>query len=160
LPVFRLDSTSARPAGDGRLWGDGFEIETLLNLRVARAGLKVAEVPSYEHRRIHGESNLNAIKDGLRVLRTIAREYVKRRSPVAAITHRPWTGNHPVGIHKRPPIESVRPVSTQPAPAPSTPPMSTPPMSTPPMSTPPMSTPEWAGPGRPTPARWGKRVSS
>ncbi len=30
------------------LWGDGFEIETLINLRIAKAGLSVTEVPSFE----------------------------------------------------------------------------------------------------------------
>jgi glycosyltransferase involved in cell wall biosynthesis len=53
---------------------DGFEIETLINIRIAQSGLKVAEVPSYERERIHGRSNLNAFRDGLRVLRTIFRE--------------------------------------------------------------------------------------
>jgi len=80
LDVFALDSTTPAPAGrrDGRLWGDGFEIETLLNLRAARARLHIVEVPSFEHSRIHGESNLNAMTDGLRVLRTIAREWPRR----------------------------------------------------------------------------------
>ena len=54
--------------------GDGFEVETLVNIRVPRAGLKVTEVPSFEHSRIHGVSNLNAVSDGLRVLRTILTE--------------------------------------------------------------------------------------
>ena len=75
LDVFGLDSTTP-----GRLWGDGFEIETLLNLRAAKAGLRIVEVPSYEQRRIHGESNLNAVTDGLRVLRTIARELPRHRA--------------------------------------------------------------------------------
>jgi glycosyltransferase involved in cell wall biosynthesis len=79
LDAFDLDSTSPAPNGpDGRLWGDGFEIETLLTLRAARARLGIVEVPSYEHLRIHGESNLNAVTDGLRVLRTIAREWPRR----------------------------------------------------------------------------------
>lgn len=55
-------------------WGDGFEIETLINVRVAKAGLTIAEVPSFERDRIHGQSNLNAISDGFRVLRTIGKE--------------------------------------------------------------------------------------
>jgi len=76
LDVFDLDSTTE---ADGRLWGDGFEIETLLNLRASRARLRIVEVPSFEQRRIHGESNLNAFTDGLRVLRTIAREWPRRR---------------------------------------------------------------------------------
>ncbi|MET0414406.1 MAG: glycosyltransferase family 2 protein [Actinoplanes sp.] len=77
LQTFDLDATSPRPVGDGRLWGDGFEIETILNLRAARANLRVAEVPSFEHLRLHGSSNLSAVKDGIRVLRTIAREWFR-----------------------------------------------------------------------------------
>ena len=53
---------------------DGFEVETLINIRVAQAGLRIREVPSMEGRRIHGVSNLNAVRDGLRVLRTILHE--------------------------------------------------------------------------------------
>ncbi|GAA1728216.1 glycosyltransferase family 2 protein [Nonomuraea bangladeshensis] len=53
---------------------DGFEIETLMNVRAAKAGLVIREVPSHERSRIHGTSNLNAVRDGLRVLRTIIRE--------------------------------------------------------------------------------------
>jgi glycosyltransferase involved in cell wall biosynthesis len=49
----------------------GFEVETLINVRVAKAGLTVAEVPSVERERIHGVSKLRPIRDGLRVLRTI-----------------------------------------------------------------------------------------
>jgi glycosyltransferase involved in cell wall biosynthesis len=55
-------------------WGDGFEVETLINVRIAKAGLVVAEVPSFEHSRHFGESNLNAFSDGLRVVRTIHAE--------------------------------------------------------------------------------------
>jgi CelD/BcsL family acetyltransferase involved in cellulose biosynthesis len=54
--------------------GDGFEIETLITVRVGAARLAVTEVPSYEHDRIHGESNLNTFRDGWRVLRTLLRE--------------------------------------------------------------------------------------
>lgn len=58
----------------------GFEVETLINIRIARAGLAVREVPSFERDRIHGESNLNTFRDGGRVLRTILRERLRRRS--------------------------------------------------------------------------------
>ena len=58
---------------------DGFEVETLINVRIAKAKLSVAEVPSYEHERIHGASNLHAVRDGLRVLRTIFRERLARK---------------------------------------------------------------------------------
>jgi glycosyltransferase involved in cell wall biosynthesis len=64
------------------LWGDGFEVETLINVRIAKAGLRVAEVPSFERTRHFGASNLNAFSDGIRVLRTIHAERVRgsRRS--------------------------------------------------------------------------------
>ena len=54
-------------AGDKR-WGDGFEIETIINTRMAKAGMRITEVPSFESPRVHGESNLNTWRDGLRVL--------------------------------------------------------------------------------------------
>ncbi|MDP9026586.1 MAG: glycosyltransferase family 2 protein [Actinomycetota bacterium] len=56
------------------VWGDGFEIETLLNCRFFLRGHRIVEVPSVERNRIFGTSNLNAISDGLRVLRTIIAE--------------------------------------------------------------------------------------
>lgn len=56
------------------LEGDGFEIETLMNIRALRAGLQIAEVPSFESDRIYGISNLRAFRDGWRVLKTILRE--------------------------------------------------------------------------------------
>ena len=63
----------------------GFEVETLLNVRILKAGLRVAEVGSFESERISGASNLRAVRDGCRVLRTIIRE----RSPrVASIERR------------------------------------------------------------------------
>jgi glycosyltransferase involved in cell wall biosynthesis len=54
---------------------DGFEVETLINIRIAKAGLIVSEVPSFEEPRLHGESNLRTFRDGWRVLRTIMREH-------------------------------------------------------------------------------------
>ena len=65
LPAMNVDCT-------------GFEVETLINIRVARAGLKVREVPSFERDRIYGQSNLNTFRDGGRVLRTILRERIRR----------------------------------------------------------------------------------
>ena len=53
---------------------DGFEVETLINIRIAKAGLVIHEVPSREHDRISGISHLRATRDGTRVLRTIALE--------------------------------------------------------------------------------------
>ncbi len=59
---------------------DGFEIETLINIRMHKAQLKIIEVPSFEHKRIYGESNLNTFKDGWRVLVTILRERASKAS--------------------------------------------------------------------------------
>lgn len=53
---------------------DGFEIDTALYLQVLRKNLRVVEEPSFEGERFYGSSNLNAIKDGIRVLKTIFRE--------------------------------------------------------------------------------------
>jgi glycosyltransferase involved in cell wall biosynthesis len=52
----------------------GFEIETLMGIRAAKAGLVVVEVPSWERARIHGRTNLRTFRDGQRVLATILRE--------------------------------------------------------------------------------------
>jgi hypothetical protein len=58
----------------------GFEVETLINLRIAAAGMKITEVPSYEKERLSGQSNLKTFRDGFRVLGTILREARRRRS--------------------------------------------------------------------------------
>jgi hypothetical protein len=75
-----LPDTGLPRTGDGsKLWGDGFEIEALINIRVAAAGFTIGEVPSVEAERLHGRSNLNAFSDGTRVLRTILREFRRHR---------------------------------------------------------------------------------
>lgn len=55
---------------------EGFEIETLMNIRALKANLRVAEVASFEADRIYGESNLRTFRDGWRVLKTIVSEKV------------------------------------------------------------------------------------
>src|SRR5437867_223192 len=57
---------------------DGFEVETLISLRIRKANLKIIEVPSFEHLRIHGQSNLRTFRDGWRVLKTIIRERTRK----------------------------------------------------------------------------------
>ena len=69
----------------------GFEVETLINLRIAGAGMKITEVPSYEEDRISGQSNLKTFRDGFRVLGTILREGRRRR----AIGHAPEVAAEP-----------------------------------------------------------------
>jgi glycosyltransferase involved in cell wall biosynthesis len=111
LPILGLDATTLLPAGvsgdplpagvsgDGRLWGDGFEVETLIHTRVAQARLVVAEVPSFEYSRIHGVSNLNAFSDGLRVLYTILRECppAHRMALTSAAQAMTWRPRHGAG---------------------------------------------------------------
>lgn len=79
----------------------GFEFETLLNIRAAKAGLDVCEVPSYENQRLNGTSNLNAVRDGVRILRLILHErleYGRRRALrsdvrlLAPEPREPWSG--------------------------------------------------------------------
>ncbi len=70
LTALELDPRSRRE-GAGKDWGDGFEIETLINTRMAKARLRITEVPSFEHRRLHGLSNLHTWRDGSRVLRAL-----------------------------------------------------------------------------------------
>lgn len=74
LPLLELPSVDLPDPAGGMLWGDGFEIETVLNCRVAAAGLTITEVPSRERRRIFGQSHLRTFADGARVLRTLAAE--------------------------------------------------------------------------------------
>ena len=62
---------------------DGFEVETLINLRMHKAHLKIVEVPSFEYQRIHGASKLDTFRDGWRVLRTIVKERDKKVSSPA-----------------------------------------------------------------------------
>jgi hypothetical protein len=59
---------------------DGFEVETLMSVRAAKAGLTVFEVASYEFCRLYGASNLKTFRDGWRVLRTIFRERLAKVS--------------------------------------------------------------------------------
>lgn len=82
----------------------GFEVETMMNIRALRAGLKVTEVPSFEAKRIYGEGRLRTIPDGWRVLKTIFREWLhpasavpiakRHRAPVGVMA----TGHDRVGI--------------------------------------------------------------
>jgi glycosyltransferase involved in cell wall biosynthesis len=58
----------------------GFEVETMMNIRAARAGLRVQEIPSHERRRIHGVSNLHAMEDGWRILKVIVAEALAERA--------------------------------------------------------------------------------
>lgn len=76
----------------------GFEVETMMNIRALRVGLQVAEIPSFEAKRVYGEGRLRTFPDGWRVLKTIFRERLPggatlqvmpaRRAPVAVMASR------------------------------------------------------------------------
>ncbi len=90
LTVMALDAGDAQGLDDKTMqWGDGFEVETLINVRIAKAGLRVAEVPSFEAERHFGVSNLNAFSDGLRVLRTIQAERIRSSRQAPGRRHGP-----------------------------------------------------------------------
>jgi hypothetical protein len=53
-------------------------------VRVAKAGLRIHEVASFEHPRRFGASNLRTFRDGTRVLMTILRERLAPIGPARA----------------------------------------------------------------------------
>jgi glycosyltransferase involved in cell wall biosynthesis len=65
------------------LTATGFEVETMMNIRAHRVGLKVAEVPSFEYKRRYGEGRLRTFADGWRVLKTIFAERRRRQDQFA-----------------------------------------------------------------------------
>jgi glycosyltransferase involved in cell wall biosynthesis len=84
----------------------GFEVETLINVRIAKAGLDVVEVASIEQERIHGVSKLHPIRDGLRVLRTILTERFTKRteahdSGVPAVRELEYDADSSASLHDR-----------------------------------------------------------
>ena len=84
VPVLDLPSPELTAPEGEMIWCDGFEIETVISCRVIAAGLKIAEVPSVERSRVHGESNLRTFADGYRVLRTLLSE--RRRATALSRT--------------------------------------------------------------------------
>lgn len=96
VPLLALPDPALPPLRSGTMrWGDGFEVETLINCRIAAARLRIEEVPSVELARLHGDSNLRVVSDGLRVLRTLYAEYARARrlsrsvdAPMAPSRHR------------------------------------------------------------------------
>jgi glycosyltransferase involved in cell wall biosynthesis len=86
VPVLELPDIDLPASESGMVWGDGFEIETVINCRFAAARALINEVASVELSRIHGESNLRTFADGARVLRTIASEHQRSRRSRPAMT--------------------------------------------------------------------------
>lgn len=100
LPTLDLKRTSLNTPGKvasrmvrrlrrGVGYGHGFEIEAILLARCARLGLRIAEVPSYEHRRRSGASQLVTFRDGARVLTALLTE-ARYRAPASPTVHRTY----------------------------------------------------------------------
>ena len=80
---------------------EGFEVETLMNVRAVKAGLRIQEIPSHERSRIHGTSNLQTVRDGWRVLKVIVNERPRRvrlEHPRAALLRPHRGGGHAVRL--------------------------------------------------------------
>lgn len=65
---------------DLALTARGFEIETEITVNAIQAGLRIAEVPTVELLRHYGTSNLNAWRDGRRILGYLVRARLQPRS--------------------------------------------------------------------------------
>lgn len=81
---------------------DGFEIDTGLYLQALRKNLHIVEEPSFEGERFHGSSNLNAVRDGIRVLKTIFNERV---APYERVQHSAGFRGHKNSQSQKTPIK-------------------------------------------------------
>jgi hypothetical protein len=96
LPAIHLDT-------------DGFDVETTMNVRALRAGLKVVAVPSFEYKRIYGgRGRLRTFPDGWRVLKAIVREWLTPMPPSARRV--------PLATERRLTLTTVRELGSLPAP--------------------------------------------
>lgn len=68
---------------------DGFEVEALMNIRAFEAGLRIQEIPSYEHSRVYGSSNLRIVMDGGRIAKAIVAEWRRYRRTREVRFHKP-----------------------------------------------------------------------
>ena len=59
------------------LESNSFEIEAEMFIKAKKLGLKILEVPSIEHKRKNGVSNLNTYRDGLKIAKTIFKASMK-----------------------------------------------------------------------------------
>jgi glycosyltransferase involved in cell wall biosynthesis len=61
------------------LESDGFNVEAEILIKAHKLGFTIREIPSFEHRRIRGESHLHWVKDGFHILRTILSLFIRYR---------------------------------------------------------------------------------
>ncbi|OJF14609.1 glycosyltransferase involved in cell wall biosynthesis [Couchioplanes caeruleus] len=83
LPVLDLPGPDVPGLRRGRrAWGDGPEIETLITIRMATRGLRVVEVATVGYPRIYGDRQRRLLPVAVRMVRTVAIEYARRRRRV------------------------------------------------------------------------------
>jgi CheY-like chemotaxis protein len=78
---------------------NGFEIDTILYLGALRDRLRISEVPSFEGYRFYGVGKLRTIPDGMRVLKSIVREWWKSKWPASQHDY--------IGFRGKPPDETA-----------------------------------------------------
>jgi hypothetical protein len=79
LPVLGLPPIDAPRVKRGRVqWGDGPEIEPLINIRTAAQGMRVVEVASVGYPPINGRPERHRLRRALRAMRVAFAEYVRR----------------------------------------------------------------------------------
>lgn len=79
VPLLDLPSPAQAPSTGGReVWTDGYELDTVIALRIAGAGRTVVEVPTVPRPRVPDTGDRIALRDGLRVLRAAIGEFRRR----------------------------------------------------------------------------------
>lgn len=78
----------------------GFEIDTAMYLQAARKRLRIVEIPSFEGYRFYGTGKLKTIPDGLCVLRTILKQWLKKFVVSGKVLPVGFRGIH----YERPPV--------------------------------------------------------
>ena len=76
------------------LTATGFEIETQMCVHAIKANLRIAEVPTVELPRKHGVSNLDAWRDGKRILNLLVRERLSIEPVVVDALDRRGVAHH------------------------------------------------------------------
>ena len=89
---------------------NGFEIDTVLYLQALRKKMRIVEVPSFEGYRFYGEGKLQTFPDGVRVLKTIFKEWVAAMKQKQTDLYPGFRGQRPMGSSKSSGMNLVTPM--------------------------------------------------
>ncbi|MDT5031520.1 MAG: hypothetical protein QOC94_1691, partial [Actinoplanes sp.] len=93
LPSLELPEPQLHGLPRGRrVWGDGPEIETLINIRMAALGLRVVEVASVGYPRLHGNRPNDALIRAQLAVQTATAEYLRCWRTPARTGASPYAG--------------------------------------------------------------------